>query len=181
MAADVVVLNKRDLAGNSQLREEIGRMVPGALVLEAAHAAVPLEALTGFAAARMLDAERMPSAAPHASHSSQFESVSVAWEGRYSAAHLRTLLARMPAGVLRAKGARGHGRSRCVGPSVLRPARQPAPARDGIGIEPGARRGNWAARKASSAGAPRCPGRCAHACVSLLITQTGSMRRRSPD
>jgi G3E family GTPase len=104
MAADVVVLNKRDLAGNSRLREEIGRMVPGALVLEAAHAAVPLEALTGFAAARMLDAERMPSAAPHASHSSQFESVSVAWEGRYSAAHLRTLLARMPAGVLRAKG-----------------------------------------------------------------------------
>ncbi len=106
-AADVVVLNKRDLAGDVELRalrEWIGHIVPNAPILEAAHAAVPLEALTSLTAGRAAPAGSLPRRAPQVSHTSQFETATLPCEGRLSAERLRGLLARMPAGVLRAKG-----------------------------------------------------------------------------
>lgn len=107
VAADVVVLNKRDLASESRLREArdwVLRTAPRAPIFEVAHAAVPLEALNGLAAARMPSKSGSAGAVAHGSHSFQFESEAIACEGRYSAAMLRALLAHMPAGVLRAKG-----------------------------------------------------------------------------
>lgn len=106
-AADVVVLNKGDLASESQLgeaRDWILRTVPRVPVFEVAHAAVPLEALNGLAAARMPSKGGSVSAEARGNHSSQFESETLACAGRYSAAKLRALLAHMPTGVLRAKG-----------------------------------------------------------------------------
>ena len=73
-------------------------------MFEVTHAAVPLEALNGLAAARMPARSGSVGAEAHGSHSSQFDSEALACEGRYSAAKLRALLAHMPAGVLRAKG-----------------------------------------------------------------------------
>jgi G3E family GTPase len=104
-AADVVILNKRDLVARTQLHElrrRIGELVPGVAMLDAAHSEVPLEALTGLgplAASRAL-----PRGGAQLDHSAHFESVTLACEGRLCAARLRELLARMPDGVLRAKG-----------------------------------------------------------------------------
>jgi G3E family GTPase len=106
-AADVVVLNKGDLASESQLGEAhdwTRRTVPGVPIFEVAHAAVPPEALNGLAAARLFSAGGVVGAEGHGNHASQFESEALACEGRYSAEKLRALLAHMPAGVLRAKG-----------------------------------------------------------------------------
>ena len=104
-AADVLVLNKRDLIGADELRglrERIARIAPAVPMLDAAHSQVPLAALTSLASTATDRAFRGGGA--RAEHASQFESVTLACEGRFRAASLRELLARMPEGVLRAKG-----------------------------------------------------------------------------
>ncbi len=101
-AADLVVLNKRDLVDAGELAETrawLERTVPGVRVIEAAHATVPPELLSGIAAER---AGHQASA--HEDHDTQFESVLLSADGALGAAALRALLAHMPAGVLRAKG-----------------------------------------------------------------------------
>ncbi len=104
--ADLVVLNKCDLADASRraaLRDRIGRMAPGVAILEATRADVPLAALTGLALPLEGARGRRTGAAP-ADHARQFESVTLPCPGRLDAGRLRALLARMPPGVLRAKG-----------------------------------------------------------------------------
>lgn len=101
-AADVIVINKRDLvdrAALGALRGWIARLAPGTPILEAAHADLPFEALTGVAAAAVHSGNALP-----AEHSTRFEAAVLPCAGRFSASRLRALLARMPAGVLRAKG-----------------------------------------------------------------------------
>lgn len=101
-AADVIVINKRDLVRGATLRalhEGIARIAPGTPILEAAHADLPFEALTGFAATAVHAGSALP-----VEHSTLFEATVLPCEGRFSASRLRTLLYRMPAGVLRAKG-----------------------------------------------------------------------------
>jgi G3E family GTPase len=105
-AADLVILNKRDLVSAEQLaqtRAWLERSVPGARVLEASHADVPAELLSGIAAERM-HAAHDPAAFTHEDHGAQFESIVLSSGSVLSAAALRALLARMPTGVLRAKG-----------------------------------------------------------------------------
>ena len=101
-AADVLVINKRDRVGDPELRALHGwirGIAPHTPIFEATHAAVPFEALTGVATAR-LDAGRRASIG----HASWFESAVFPARGRFSAARLRRLLAHMPPGVIRAKG-----------------------------------------------------------------------------
>ena len=104
-AADVVVLNKRDLVTGTELRdlrERVANIAAAAPVIEAVHSEVPLAALTSIAP---LGAGRgFHGAAMEADHASRFESVTLACKGRFRADRLRELLACMPAGVLRAKG-----------------------------------------------------------------------------
>ena len=100
-AADLMVLNKRDLVTAQELAETrawLEATVPGVRVLEASHAAVPPEALSGVAAGRE------PEACAHGDHDVLFDSLSLSCDGALSAAGLRALLAHMPRGVLRAKG-----------------------------------------------------------------------------
>ncbi|HUI98630.1 MAG TPA: GTP-binding protein [Usitatibacter sp.] len=102
--ADVVVLNKRDLAGAAglrALRERIAQTAPAVPVLDAAHSDVPLEALTSLAP-RFRSRARNRGA--ELDHAARFQAVTLACKGRLRAARLRELLARMPEGVLRAKG-----------------------------------------------------------------------------
>lgn len=101
-AADVLVINKRDLVSDDALRtlrEWIAQIAPGTPILEAAHADVPFEALTGLAATPVLTGSALP-----IEHSARFEAAVLPCGGRFSASRLRALLARMPAGVLRVKG-----------------------------------------------------------------------------
>jgi G3E family GTPase len=103
-AADLVILNKRDLVSAVQLaqtRAWLERSVPDVRILEASQAEVPAELLTGIAAERV---SRDPAACAHDEHGAQFDSLVLSSEGVLSAAALRALLARMPSGVLRAKG-----------------------------------------------------------------------------
>ena len=60
---------------------------------------MPFEALTGLAAAPVHACNASPM-----EHSTRFEAAVLPCEGTFSASRLRALLARMPAGVLRAKG-----------------------------------------------------------------------------
>lgn len=106
-AADVVVMNKRDLVGAAQLvelRRRIASISPAVAVLDAVHSEVALEALTSLAPA----GDRMSpdrSRRGGIDHGSKFESVTLACGGRFRASQLRDLLAGgMPEGVLRAKG-----------------------------------------------------------------------------
>ncbi len=106
-SADVVVLNKRDLVGEVELRElraRIAQMAPGVPVLEAVHSEVPLEALTSLAPPAAARAFRDRNRRTEVDHASRFQSVSLACKGRFRAVRLRELLAAMPEGVLRAKG-----------------------------------------------------------------------------
>lgn len=101
-AADLLLINKRDLVSGDELRslrEWIAQIAPATPTLEAAHAEVPLAALTGLAAAPVLAGSALPMG-----HSERFEAAVLPCEGTFSASHLRDLVARMPAGVLRAKG-----------------------------------------------------------------------------
>lgn len=102
-AADLLVINKRDLVSDDALRtlrEWIAEVAPGTPILEAAHADVPFEALTGLATTRCV----LAGSALTIEHSTRFEAAVLPCGGRFSASRLRALLARMPAGVLRAKG-----------------------------------------------------------------------------
>lgn len=106
-AADVVVLNKRDLVGQTELRElrdRVAKMVPGVGLLDAAHSEVPLEALTSLAPVGTARASPGRNGDTQPDHASRFESVTLEYRGRFHATRLRELLARMPEGVLRAKG-----------------------------------------------------------------------------
>lgn len=101
-AADVLVINKRDLVSDAALRtlrEWIAQIAPRTPILEAARADVPFEALTGLAATPLLAGNALP-----IEHSTRFEAAVLQCDGTFSASRLRALLARMPAGVLRAKG-----------------------------------------------------------------------------
>ncbi|MGE5095814.1 MAG: CobW family GTP-binding protein [Betaproteobacteria bacterium] len=103
-AADVVVLNKRDLLAGAQLeglRRRIRKLSPVVAILDTEHSEIPLEALTSL---RPTTAGRPLPGGAEIDHSSRFESVTLAWDGRFRASRLRELLARMPEGVLRAKG-----------------------------------------------------------------------------
>ena len=103
-AADMVVLNKRDLVDESDaraMRARIATLAPAVPVLEAAHSEVPPEALTSLAA---VAAARDTGHDTEADHGSRFEAVTLVCNGRFRAARLRELLGRMPEGVLRAKG-----------------------------------------------------------------------------
>lgn len=105
-AADLVVLNKRDLVSARELaqtRAWLERTVPGARVIVTAHAALPPELLCGLATERARPGHEAQTCA-HEDHGVQFESLVLSCEGALGAARLRALLARMPAGVLRAKG-----------------------------------------------------------------------------
>lgn len=105
-AADLVVLNKRDLVtarALSETRAWLEHNVPGARVLEAAQAAVPPEFLSGIAAERA-PAGHGPGLCAHEHHGTLFESLLLSCEGALSAVRLRAMLANMPTGVLRAKG-----------------------------------------------------------------------------
>jgi G3E family GTPase len=102
-AADIVVLNKRDLVSGTQLRElreTVAKIAPAASMLEAVQAEVPLAALTSVASAT----RARGGADARADHAARFESVTLACKGRFRADRLRELLAHMPEGVLRAKG-----------------------------------------------------------------------------
>ncbi len=101
-AADVLVINKRDLVADAELpalRRWLAQVAPGTPVLEATDADVPHEALTGHAIARLHAGDARPM-----EHATRFETTLLECPGLSSASRLRALLARMPAGVLRAKG-----------------------------------------------------------------------------
>jgi G3E family GTPase len=101
-AADVIVLNKQDLVSRAALRalrEWLAQLAPGTPLVEATHADAPFEALTGLAATPV-----HAGGALSVGHAIRFEAAALACGGRFSASRLRALLARMPAGVLRAKG-----------------------------------------------------------------------------
>ena len=103
--ADIVVLNKSDLVGaaeRAETRAWLAVQAPRATILEATSADLPIDLLTGIAIGRA----RRSRAAVHADpdHALRFEWLALSFEGRFSAARLRELLASMPAGVLRAKG-----------------------------------------------------------------------------
>ncbi len=104
-AADVVVLNKQDLADRFEvqaLRETIGRLAPSVAMLETSFSDVPLAILTSLAGAARSPRDRGD--AMDAAHGAQFETVTLTFDARFHAAGLRALLAHMPEGVLRAKG-----------------------------------------------------------------------------
>ena len=105
-AADLVVLNKVDLVPARDLAETrtwIEQTVPGARVLEVAHAAVPPAFASGIAAEHG-QFERRPETCEDHDHGELFESLVLSCDGVLGATSVRALLAKMPAGVLRAKG-----------------------------------------------------------------------------
>lgn len=113
-AADVLVLNKIDLvtpAALSATREWLEDRAPGALVYETRDAAFPLELVSGIGPvqrSRLAGRAKRPGAAVVATEpadpSSIFRTVTFETTRTFRAERLRTLLADMPGGVIRAKG-----------------------------------------------------------------------------
>lgn len=101
-AADVVVLNKRDLVSDAQLdavRAWIAARAPGAPVLATSHADVPAEVLLGIQTGRPL--EERAAAPGHAHH---FHTRTVESESMLDETSLLALVASGDGEVLRAKG-----------------------------------------------------------------------------
>ena len=100
-AADLIVLNKRDLVGDyraAAIRAWLQERVPGRPVIEAEQADVPVDVVLG------IDSDREHSNAIDASHAQAFESSSVAIDAPLDRARLREWLGNLPPGVVRAKG-----------------------------------------------------------------------------
>jgi G3E family GTPase len=118
--ADLVVLNKTDLVTRAQLdavRARVSELVPGARLLPAVHARVPLELLLGvgtFAAVRLAEsaaktthahnATCLDSDCDHPSHEHAYATWHWTSELPVSLADLRSFIASLPASVYRAKG-----------------------------------------------------------------------------
>lgn len=102
--ADLLVLNKCDLIGTEQrrmVRDWLDRQVPGARVIETEHAQLSPELLLGEASARSPAAQEMPDSQDH---EAVFQRWSFSTDQVFDGAALRTLIAELPPGVLRAKG-----------------------------------------------------------------------------
>lgn len=101
-AADVVVLNKRDLVSDAAARacrEWLGERGPGRPVIEARQADVPLAIVLGIGSERTFAAGEVD-----ARHAEGFESMSVAVDAPLDRVRVREVLRELPADVLRAKG-----------------------------------------------------------------------------
>jgi G3E family GTPase len=100
-AADLVVLNKRDLVSGERagaVRAWLEARAPGRPLIEAVQGEVPVDIVLG------IDTAREFSAPVPADHASGFESVSLACEQALDRARLREWLDHLPEGVMRAKG-----------------------------------------------------------------------------
>ncbi len=109
-AADLVVLNKTDLAGTAeraQAKAWAATHAPGVPLLETVEARLPLAGLVGQPCAHAPHAHGACCDDPlhdHADHAAQFESVSLHPCAAWSPDSLRARLAALPPGVLRLKG-----------------------------------------------------------------------------
>lgn len=105
--ADVVVLNKIDLASSDQISstaELLAQRCPAVPVLQAVHGAVPLPVLFDVDPAP-LDRDVIDEAGDHQSHASHgFETLTMATDRPISRPRLAEIAREFPAGVLRAKG-----------------------------------------------------------------------------
>jgi G3E family GTPase len=100
-AADVIVLNKRDLVTHSEaaaVRSWLEAHAPGRPILDAVQSQVPVDVVLGIDSASEFSDHVAPD------HASAFRSVSVACEHPLDRARLRELLDHLPEGVVRAKG-----------------------------------------------------------------------------
>ncbi len=101
-AADLVILNKLDLAGigvRATAREWIAAHAPGKPVIETQQAQVPAEVVLGIGSTQSLaGATALPD------HAHAFESWSASSLALLDSRRVRTMLAELPGGVLRAKG-----------------------------------------------------------------------------
>jgi G3E family GTPase len=100
-AADVIVLNKRDLVDDesaSASRAWLEARAPNRPVIDAVEAAVPVEVVLG------IGAERAPWTIVDAGHADAFESASVAVDRPLDRTRLRAWLQGLPEGIVRAKG-----------------------------------------------------------------------------
>lgn len=102
-AADIIILNKIDLAGEVQVREVrnlIGSLAPAARVLPAVQAHVPLQLLLGISANSPLRADL----ATHRHLEHDYESWTYRSTRPLAYRRLRAALESLPAGIFRAKG-----------------------------------------------------------------------------
>ena len=100
-AADVIVLNQRDLVGDfraAAVRAWLQHRAPGRPVIEAIHGEVPVDVVLGIGSVRDY------SGAVGSDHAGGFESASFAIEQALERAPLREWLGSLPPGVVRAKG-----------------------------------------------------------------------------
>jgi G3E family GTPase len=101
-AADVIILNKRDLVDDAcaaAARAWLEARAPGCPVIEARHGSVPVEVVLGIQSTRSVCAEVASD-----DHAAGFESVSVTVPEPLDRARVRELLRLLPPGVVRAKG-----------------------------------------------------------------------------
>jgi G3E family GTPase len=99
-AADVIVLNKRDLVSEAEAADAriwLEARAPGRILVEAIQGEVPVEVVLG------IDSTREISGAVAPDHGSAFESVSVTCEQPLDRTRLREMLERLPDGIVRAK------------------------------------------------------------------------------
>lgn len=104
-AADLLILNKSDLvdaSARAALRTDLGARVPRATILDAEHAAVPLDLLLGASPVSAFACAPTPPEA--VDHEAIFARWSFAGPGFASEAALRERLARLPAAIHRLKG-----------------------------------------------------------------------------
>jgi G3E family GTPase len=100
-AADVLVLNKQDLACAQRVdaaRQWLAARAPGRLVIDAVHADVPVDVVLGIAS------ENSFADAQWDGHASGFEAVSLAFDRPLERERVRHFLGELPEGVVRAKG-----------------------------------------------------------------------------
>lgn len=106
--ADIVVLNKCDLASPEQLKALKQRwLYPGVRLLETSFGKVPLELVLGvggFEPARLSSTHQCDAHCTHEDHGHQFESWSWSCERPLSLAALRKVLEGLPQSIYRAKG-----------------------------------------------------------------------------
>jgi G3E family GTPase len=102
-AADLVILNKADLADAATLtavRALAGELAPGKPVIETSQSEIPAEIVLGIRSTRTL----APGPTQDAGHASAFGSWSASTEALLDSDKLRAMLDALPEGVLRAKG-----------------------------------------------------------------------------
>ncbi len=100
-AADVLILNKRDLVSAEQAaaaRAWLAARAPGRAIVDAAHGDVPVDLILGIDGEHGLGAPLAPD------HAGAFESASLECDRPLDRTRLRALLDDLPEGVLRAKG-----------------------------------------------------------------------------